>query len=401
MKISNYYIIKQVVKTIVSACFLYSIGNYLNDIFYTKNMWLFVIVLLLITPFLLFHIISILFVFAPPKTKYKVIDHEIEYHKLQPQPSFWLEFVLTLIVFFVIGTTHYRFSENAKWAFYSSINVLFIWDFWTQLKKLNEFPFDLLQKKKIVLRTVLPQVFKKAKTSNELYWMPGQKFDVELSETNIVNIIHTIKHKRIRLFKIKSEILSRTLGNKAFQFVIISEEEFEKENLNKNQAQHQFHLAATLVNKSSSQFIDIELELKEDENWNKLIALRSKLIALKRKQASIRLMTVVEAEKIVKEYGKILANNSELNVARPISMLPCSKEEIIHAIKLYIKVVPQESKSTLRGVYTTINFFVDDELVSKINNIDWATASEEDRKIHSDFASKIAEGFNIPEELWT
>jgi Fe2+ or Zn2+ uptake regulation protein len=63
-------------------------------------------------------------------------------------------------------------------------------------------------------------------------------------------------------------------------------------------------------------------------------------------------------------------------------MLPCSIEEIIHAIKLYIKVVPQESKSTLRAVYTAINFFVDDELVGKINNIDWATANEEDRKIY-------------------
>jgi len=222
----------------------------------------------------------------------------------------------------------------------------------------------------------------------------GRGFEVMVSESNSIKIQFSLDNCLINVYEIKSESLKSYIMNRASQFWFIKPEDFAADNLELSQVLCEYELVATLINIVPSQFIELELELRKNEDWNKFELLR-------KKYGSIRSMTVEKAEMIVKEYGKILANRVESDLARPISVLPYSKEEIRHAIKLYIKVVPEESKTIVRNLYPTLNFFVDDEIAIKINNRELNPDNEEANKLFIDFTSQISDGItNIPDELW-
>lgn len=393
MRIFKPYVIKQVFKTITSICFIYFTIEYLLNLNPSNEPWVFIIALLLISPFILFHIISIFFVIVPPNSKYNIINYDIHYHKLDYNP--YAEFVVAIILGLFIGLTLFQIFDSIKWTFFSYITILFVLDIWIQLEKLNEFPSSLLHQKKLIVRTAIPKLSKSNSRRMEENLILGRSFEVMVSESNLIKIQFSLDNCSINVYEIKSESLRSYIKNRAWQFWFIKPEDFAADNLELSQVLCEYELVATLINIVPSQFIELELELRKNEDWNKFEQLR-------KKYDSIRSMTVEKAEMIVKEYGKILANPVKSELAHPISVLPYSKEEIRHAIKLYIKVVPEESKTTVRNLYPFLNLFVDDEIAIQINNIELRTNNEEVDKLYLQFASQLADGIhNIPDELWT
>lgn len=76
-------------------------------------------------------------------------------------------------------------------------------------------------------------------------------------------------------------------------------------------------------------------------------------------------MELKDAEKIINEYGSVLANNP--GVVHPLSILPYSKEKIKEAIKSYyigctiLGILDSDFKNHLEVGYVSLATFIEDE----------------------------------------
>ncbi|WP_339823456.1 hypothetical protein NST45_18470 [Paenibacillus sp. FSL R7-0163] len=84
-------------------------------------------------------------------------------------------------------------------------------------------------------------------------------------------------------------------------------------------------------------------------------------------------MDLEQAEKIVNEYGAALASGKEGEMARKISLLPCDKETIVKAYKLFIahlieyKSLEEKTKDALIVSLSGIGSFISDENAMDFN----------------------------------
>ena len=114
-------------------------------------------------------------------------------------------------------------------------------------------------------------------------------------------------------------------------------------------------------------------------------------------------ISVVQAEKIVKDFGILLASRSENEpLFRPISALKNSVGEIKEAYKIYIKEIQDkdlltvEMKFALIGTYCGLQFFVDDnmaKLLNKYHNIPKQINDPLEEKIYNEYFKKTMANF--------
>jgi hypothetical protein len=111
-------------------------------------------------------------------------------------------------------------------------------------------------------------------------------------------------------------------------------------------------------------------------------------------------MTPFEAEQIVNKYGAALSKGKDDEIARPISLLPCSKSRIRYAYYVYIselimhKFINSDKKSKLIVTYSTLEHFIPDEEAEKINIIQKKILMKQDRsneesEIYSEYLNNI------------
>jgi hypothetical protein len=251
---------------------------------------------------------------------------------------------------------------------------------------LNKFPNELLRQKKLIVKTRIHKNASKIDDAlNNEFWKLGEKFEVILENRNSIKIANKLATTSIVVYEINCSSLYDDLIANPIKFETISDNDYAKENLNKNQSVSRYNLIASLKKADLLDFIEIELELKKNEEWTKV----EKLL---KKNYILRTITLEKAEEIVQSYSLLLANSSAEKMARPISSLPYSKEEIIHSIKLYIQIIPEGTKGTLYSIYPFLNYYVEDELAEKINNIDLKNATDEERELVMNFSKEITEG---------
>ena len=101
-------------------------------------------------------------------------------------------------------------------------------------------------------------------------------------------------------------------------------------------------------------------------------------------------MDKIEAEKIVNEYGGVLA--SEAKAARRKSLLPCSKGKIKFAFYAYVKslidhfgsIEPNLKNALVQG-YAAIDSFIDDKEAKEMNTLGKKLQNNElDNKVPED-----------------
>ena len=113
-------------------------------------------------------------------------------------------------------------------------------------------------------------------------------------------------------------------------------------------------------------------------------------------------MTPIEAETIVQQYGAALARGTptERGIARYESYLPCSKERIKQATKVFLAFkieyhsLEKEFTETLLGAVSHLNAFVPEETANRINSSKHTLEDEEYWQF-----SRAMFGMDIREEM--
>ncbi|WP_342422323.1 hypothetical protein [Paenibacillus sp. FSL E2-0178] len=110
-------------------------------------------------------------------------------------------------------------------------------------------------------------------------------------------------------------------------------------------------------------------------------------------------MKLEQAEKIVNAYGAALSSGKEGEMARRMSLLPCDKETIIKANKIYIayliryKIINDKIMDALIVSLSGIGSFIEDNRANQINkSIQLYKSGEYDEYVNSKEYSEFLQG---------
>ncbi|MDH5407582.1 MAG: hypothetical protein OEZ33_01045 [Gammaproteobacteria bacterium] len=112
------------------------------------------------------------------------------------------------------------------------------------------------------------------------------------------------------------------------------------------------------------------------------------------------------AEQILNDYGKILANITDMGYAHPVSLLPHTKDQIKDAIQLILKEIGDENKdlrNSLFEAYVVLAKFIPDEDVGIVEDGQTAITGEaSDTSVEDvDNAAKLINSIKLEMESLT